>query len=206
MADPLEPTQLFSFPLFSSGLAGFEAHNGPLLAEILAHRAAHPGIVRSNRNAWHSGDDLLALKSEHLGWVLQKVTRFARLALARYYQGWASQELTLGSCWANVLGSGGWNAPHHHFPCHWSGVYYVSVGRVGTGREDPSGLIEFLNPTPWLALFGQSGNAVYAPKNGLMFLFPSSLYHFVHPHFSDELRVSIAYNFNVVAKRPQEGS
>ncbi|MDP2316258.1 MAG: TIGR02466 family protein [Pseudomonadota bacterium] len=198
--DPLAPIPLFSFPLFSSVIAGFEEHRAPLLAEILDLKRQYPGVVRSNRNAWHSGDEFLAHKSEHVAWLLQKVTRFGRFALARYHDNWASSELQLGGCWANVLEPGGWNAPHHHVPCHWSGVFYVSVGTLGTKPGDPGGMIEFLNPTPLLSAVGQGGSHAYAPKDGLMLVFPSSIYHFVHPHAGDEIRVSVAYNFNVVPK------
>ncbi len=199
--DPFAPTQLFAFPLFTSVLAGFEEHREPLMDEILAMREEHPGVQRSNRNAWHSGDEFLARPNPHVAWVLNKAIRFGQLTLGRYYRNWATSELVLASCWANVLGAGGWNAPHHHSPCAWSGVYYVSVGTIGQTREDPGGMIEFVNPSPGLSLVGQSGNSAHAPKDGLTFLFPANLQHFVHPRFTDELRVSIAYNFNVTPKR-----
>jgi uncharacterized protein (TIGR02466 family) len=204
--DPFAPTPLFAFPLFSSVIVGFEAHREPLLHEILALRRAHPGVVRSNRGAWHSGPELLAEPSEHLAWLLQKVLKFSRHVLGRYYRDWADADLVLASCWANVLEKGGWNAPHHHFPCHWSGVYYVSLGRLGTSREDPGGLLEFVHPTPWLGHSGLAGNHVHVPKEGLTLLFPATLNHFVHPHADDEPRVSIAYNLQVSPRgAPPEG-
>jgi len=183
-------------------VAGFEEHREALLGDILELRSRHTGIVRSNRLAWHSGEEFLHHRSEHVAWLLGKLIKFSRHVLGRYYQQWATQELVLASCWANVLESGGWNAPHHHHPCHWSGVFYVSVGSVSTTPGDPSGMIEFLNPTPWLSSIGQGGNFVYGPKNGLMLLFPAPLYHYVHPHHGDSVRVSIAYNFNVQPKSP----
>jgi uncharacterized protein (TIGR02466 family) len=200
MSDPFTPTPLFAFPLFSTVVAGFDEHRAALLAEVLALQAKEPGIRRSNRNAWHSGDAIQTLRSEHVAWVLDKALTFGRLALGKYYQDWATTELKMGSYWANVLGSGGWNAPHHHFPQHWSGVFYVSVGSVGATPEDMGGLIEFLNPTPWQSAIGRGGNFFYAPKNGLVLLFPASLLHFVHPHASDEPRVSVAFNMNVVPR------
>lgn len=198
--DVFAPINLFPFPVFSTVIAGYEAHKEPLRREILALREKHPGIVRSNRHAWHSGDEFFHQRSEHVAWMLQKATKYAHHALARYYDNWSTTALSLTSCWANVLGNGGWNAPHHHFPCHWSGVYYVQVGRLGTGPEDPAGYIEFLNPTPWQTAFNRSGNFLYGPKEGLILIFPASLYHFVHPNYSDDLRISIAYNFTVVPK------
>lgn len=198
--DVFAPMNLFPFPIFSTQIAGHEAHKRPLMEEILALRQKYPGIVRSNRSAWHSGDEFFQHRSEHVAWMLQKATKYAQHALARYHENWAASALSLTSCWANVLGPGGWNAPHHHFPCHWSGVYYVNVGQLGTGPEDPSGYIEFLNPTPWQALFNRSGNFLYGPKDGLILIFPASLYHFVHPNHGDDTRISIAYNFTVVPK------
>jgi hypothetical protein len=47
---------------------------------------------------------------------------------------------------------------------------------------------------------GQGGNAAYRPKPGLTSLFPSSLYHYVHPHTAAEPRVSIAYNLTIVPR------
>jgi uncharacterized protein (TIGR02466 family) len=199
--DAFAPVELFSFPLFSSLIAGAEQHKDALTAEILALSKTSPGVRRSNRNAWHSGDELVSQGSVHVRWVLERVQAFGRLALARYYQDWATTELRLGTVWANVLGPSGWNAPHHHFPQHWSGVFYVSVGTVGTSLDDMSGMIEFLNPTPWLSAIGRGGNFFYAPKDGLTMLFPASLLHFVHPHTTDEPRISIAYNFNVVPRK-----
>jgi len=198
--DSFPPTQLFAFPLYSSVIAGFEERRGALTQEILAMRDAHAGVVRSNRNAWHSGEEFLQHRSENVAWVLQKILKFSRFVLGRYYDNWQTSELDLGGCWANVLDAGGWNAPHHHFPCHWSGVFYVSTGPVGEKQGDPAGMIEFLNPTPWLSAAGQPGNFLHAPKNGLMLIFPASIYHFVHPHSNAEPRVSIAYNFNVIRK------
>lgn len=200
--DPFAPISLFSFPIYTSVIAGHEAHKEPLLRDILDLKRKYPGIVRSNRNAWHSGEEFVDHKSEHVAWLLQKVTRFAQFALARQYQNWETSQLQLVSAWANVLGPGGWNAPHHHFPRHWSGVYYVSVGQCGNSREDPGGMIEFLSPTPWLSAINHAGNFLHSPKDGLMIVFPSSIYHFVHPHATNEMRVSIAYNFDVVPKNP----
>lgn len=199
--DPFAPQLLFPMPIYHTVLAGFEVHQAPLLAEILDLQRRYPGVTRSNRNAWHSGEEFLRHRSEHVAWVLARAVKFAQGALASTYGGWRTHELKLAGAWANVLGPGGWNAPHHHFPLPWSGVFYVSTPGIAENPPgDPSGHIEFLNPTPWLSPMGQGGNAAYRPKPGLTFLFPSSLYHYVHPHAAAEPRVSIAYNLTVVPR------
>ncbi len=199
--DPFAPIPLFSFPVFSTMIGGFAEHRQPLVDEIVALRKLHPGIRRSNRNdAWHSGEEFLRAPSPHLTWVLQNVTMYARKCLAPYYQGWAGAELRLGSYWANVLGPGGFNAPHHHFPQHWSGAFYVQVPPRGDASPDEhAGCFEIVNPNPWQSTWG-GGNSVHEVKEGMIVLFPASLVHYVHPHAGPGDRISIAYNFNVVPK------
>lgn len=198
--DPFAPIPLFAIPLFSGVVSDAAEHREGLIRLIQEHRERSPGVVRSNRNGWHSGDDFMDLDDPHLRWVLGTVNRFATGALARYYNGWAHHEIRPGRYWANVLDKGGWNAPHHHVPNHWSGTYYVRVGELGTPPHDLSGMIEFLNPNPSMALFGRSGNYAIAPREGMILLFPSSLVHLVHPHIGESARISIAFNFDVVPK------
>ena len=197
--DPFAPLQLFSFPLFATMIGGHEEHRQGLLDEIAAQRRADPGLVRSNRGGWHSGEAFLASRNVHIGWVLDSVTTFARRALAPYYGGFKDKEVRLGHYWANVLGPGDYNAPHHHHPQHWSGVYYVAVPPSG-GEGDQGGTIEFLNPSPAQSHWG-SGSFATAPRDGTTLLFPSSLVHLVHPHKAEGDRVSIAYNLNIGDRR-----
>lgn len=199
-SDPFAPTPLFAFPLFSSLVGEAVRHKAALVEEIVGLSQRFPGTKRSNRNAWHSADELATSKSPDIAWVMGNAQTFARRALGRYYQDWATSELKLGHYWANVVGKDGWNTPHHHFPTHWSGVYYVQAGQVGASADDMNGMIEFLNPTPWQAVWNRSGNFALAPKDGLTILFPASLLHYVYPYTGDEPRISIAWNFTVSPK------
>lgn len=199
MSDPFEPVPLFAYPIFSTLFGDAEAHRDGLRKVILDHRANHAGILRSNRDAWHSGREFLAIDDEHVAWVLHNVTVFATRALARYYGDWARHELQLGSWWANVLDAGGWNAPHHHLPQVWSGAYYVDTPNIGTTPDDVHGRFEFLNPAVEPQPFIR-GSFQVAPREGMTVLFPSSLLHLVHPNRGPEPRISIAYNFNVVPR------
>ena len=157
--------------------------------------------MRSNRNGWHSGPSFQESRHPSIAWMLQNVTAFARRALAPMYDDWATQELVMGSYWANVLLRHGFNAPHHHLPQAWSGVYYVQVGQLGSGPEDNdfSGWFEFLNPNLQQSSWG-AGNYLQMPKDGMTMLFPSSQMHYVHPVKKKSQRISIAFNYDVVPK------
>ena len=201
---PFDPIPLFAVPLYTSIVDGHERYQAALIQEILEHKKQDPtGDVRSNRGtAWHSGPEFQESRSEALAWLLQSVTRFARIALAPHYDNWSSRARRMGSYWANVLGRHGFNAPHHHMPEVWSGVYYVQVGPLGEGhlgedRRDFSGWIEFLNPNLSHSAWGQ-GNFAQKPKDGMVLLFPSSQLHYVNPVKVKSQRITVAFNFDVV--------
>jgi len=199
--EPTEPISLFPIPIYTAVMQGFEEHRQPLVDEIRAFRDTNPGIRRSNRAAWHSPERFS--RSPHVQWALASVSHFAQAALAKYYDGWEHLALGVSGYWANIVGPGGWNAPHHHAPQHWSAVYYVDVELPGPGRDELEGMIEFLNPLPWQAIWGGSGNSAHQPKNGMCILFPAPLIHFVHPHSQEMERISIAMNFQVLPRPPQ---
>src|SRR5689334_15464823 len=120
--DPFAPMPLFAFPFFSGIVSGFALRKDALVAEILALEEQFPGVVRSNRNAWHSDDELVRSTTPEMAWVREQVTAFSRRCLARFYRNWETSELELGHHWANVVEAGGFNGPHHHFPQVWSGT------------------------------------------------------------------------------------
>ena len=106
----------------------------------------------------------------------------------------------LHNMWANVNTKGTWNKPHTHDGCFYSGVYFLT-----TPKE--CGDLVLLNT------FNNVNDAQpYAPKlraehrikpqKGMLYLFPSGLYHMVEPSESKELRVSLAFNLSV-ASEPQ---
>ena len=112
--------------------------------------------------------------------------------------------------WANVNGPGDGNICHYHPGAFWSGTYYVADGgcaadhRVWAASSKcsiPAG------PDPEctrraLKFMGEDGQSVGAaetirPRPGLLFLFPSWLFHQVRPYRGDSLRISIAFNLSV---------
>jgi len=104
-------------------------------------------------------------------------------------------------CWANVSKSGHYNSVHDHPGTTWSGVYYVSAGKVET-NDPANGRLELLDPRVGVSLFGREegllgGRYFIEPMPGLMVLFPSWLKHMVHPFFGSGERISISFNVRV---------
>ena len=105
--------------------------------------------------------------------------------------------------WANVNGRGHYNAPHRHNGYDLSGCFYLAQP---TATTDSTGVIEFLdqrNLTPHVERFGGpmfSSSFTLRPEPGQIVIFPSSLMHWVRPNQSDEDRIVIAWNLDVVKR------
>jgi hypothetical protein len=93
------------------------------------------------------------------------------------YRAVEAQEGSIDSWWFNVNTPGEHTGWHTHSRWHKVGVLYVQV---------PAGLIEF-----------RQGGAYWreTPKAGDLLVFPGSLEHRVLPNSSEQVRISIAFNF-----------
>ncbi len=103
--------------------------------------------------------------------------------------------------WTVILKSQGHQRAHIH-PDGWlSGVYYVkvpdSVSETPGGSED--GWIEFGRPPDNVRVKRESPTRRIAPREGVMILFPSYLYHRTIPFEDSDERISFA--FDVIAQR-----
>ena len=102
----------------------------------------------------------------------------------------ANWKLTM---WAVIMQSQGYQLPHVH-PAAWlSGVYYPQLPG-SLNDNDQEGWIEFGRPPETLKAKKKHKVRIYKPEEGLMFLFPSYMYHLTVPFDSDEKRISIAFD------------
>jgi uncharacterized protein (TIGR02466 family) len=170
------------------------------IVEAVRLRQNTPGVVRSNRNAWHSEIDLPAWPEP----ALQALTRWtagcAEQASLDRYQG---VEQVLFSPWrmngwANVNPPGGFNRSHHHVGrnWHWSAVYYVELGDIPLAR-DSGGALVFAEKGMGLQPKGAPHRTYRLdPNEGDLVIFPSWLYHEVEAHNTRDDRISIAFNLH----------
>jgi hypothetical protein len=98
--------------------------------------------------------------------------------------------------------------PHSHSDSAWSGVYYVD-----SGSEDPSrplsGILEFLDPRAGTEAVSAPGDPYgehfrVRPQAGLLVLFPSWLYHWVHPYAGERSRIAISFNAAIGAHAAEQ--
>ena len=175
-----------------------EMMNQELQAIILAEEAEYSSLGRSNIGGWHSRPDFLnkpdpavASFRAWLRWALRQM--IDATAGANAFQGTLSL-----SAWATVCRAGTYHAPHSHPDSAWSGVYYVDPGSYNSDQP-LSGVLEFLDPRAGVEAVTAPGDPSgepfrVRPEPGLLVVFPSWLYHWVHPYTGQRPRIAISSN------------
>ena len=98
------------------------------------------------------------------------------------------------SLWAVVLNAQGHQVPHIH-PSAWlSGVYYVEVPEIVSGSDDHAGWIEFGSRPQHFHARSDPAVRCFEPKEGLLLLFPSYIYHRTVPYGAEQRRISMAFD------------
>ena len=111
-----------------------------------------------------------------------------------------NKSIFLSNAWININQKHNSNQSHTHPNCILSGVYYIKT-------PEGCGNIQFWHPAvdlmdrDWNNICSDSdyneynGSGRWLPaKEGMLYIFPSWLKHFVHPNMSDEERISISFN------------
>jgi uncharacterized protein (TIGR02466 family) len=181
------------------------ALNQALHRILLEREGRHPEmrtgqLNRSNLGGWRSEPDLLTWPEPEIATLKEMI--HAGLSQVMQLAGGGQQVQIRADfnlvAWANINRRTSYNVSHTHPGNHWSGVYYVSTGKLDPGRP-MNGLIEFQDPRPGAGAapipgFEFGHRQTIEPKPGLMLVFPSWHVHMVHPFFGDGERISIAFN------------
>jgi uncharacterized protein (TIGR02466 family) len=168
--------------------------NKQLERDIITWSNQDKGLQRTNMNGWHSTTDMHE-KPEYkkLVDILFDAQRYI------YKEEMLSSEPFLGNMWANINPPGGYNRPHIHPNSLWSGVYYVKTAKdCGHLKlEDPRSTSLMSRPNH---IEGEQPSrlwreAHFEPVAGRLIMFPSWVNHGVDPNMSNEIRISVSFNF-----------
>ena len=168
--------------------------NNTLAQHIIQWSQQDQGVKKTNMNGWHSTTDMHT-KLEYK--VL--VDELYKMQHEIFQEEWLDRRPKLGNMWANINYSGGYNRPHVHPNCLFSGVYYVKT-QPQCGElvvNDPRPGIQTMMPTrkpgqPPKHLWRE---AHIEPTQGRLIMFPAWLWHCVEPNQSNDMRISVSFNF-----------
>lgn len=202
--DTGEPVVLaFPTPIFRHVWPRAEtaAVNEGLKAAILARREQEGGTSLSNVGGWQSDPDFLDWPVPELESLRRWIDQGFGAIMGRELETteFKSRYAVVG--WANINEYGDYNRTHIHSNNHWSGVYYVDIGKPDQ-LVGPNGAIEFLDPRPAVGVFEfpgitATGTWTLLPESGLMLMFPSWLRHAVLPYYGESSRITVAFNIRV---------
>jgi len=181
------------FPTFVYG-KDIQLDNNQLTQDIINWSNQDKGINKTNVKGWHSTTDM-ASKPEYQ----QLVTELLRMQKEIYHNEHLDRHAKLGNMWANINPPGGLNNPHIHPNALFSGVYYV--------KSNPkSGRLKIYDPRPGAQFSmparkpGNPGKDLWRdvnlePVTGRIIMFPAWLWHSVEPNKSNDIRISVSFNF-----------
>ena len=168
--------------------------NQELERDILAWSNKDKGITRTNIQGWHSDTNMNELPE-----YAKLVDMLYSAQRTIYDQEYYESEPFLGNMWANINPPGGSNRAHIHPNSLWSGVYYVKAPK-NSGQlkiEDPRSVALMSRPkqkdVPKPDRLLREHH--YEPKTGRLIMFPSWLNHCVDPNNSNDIRISVSFNF-----------
>lgn len=168
--------------------------NNALAQHIINWSQQDQGVKKTNMNGWHSTTDM-HLKEEYQ----PLVNELYKMQHEIYQEEWLDRKPMLGNMWANINYSGGYNRPHVHPNCLFSGVYYVKT-------QPQCGELVVNDPRPGIQTMMPARKSGQPPKHlwreahiepvtGRLIMFPAWLWHCVEENKSNDVRISVSFNF-----------
>ena len=181
------------FPTFVYG-KDVQLNNNQLTQDIVNWSNQDKGVSKTNYKGWHSTTDM-ADKPEYQ----QLITELMKMQKEVYDNEHIDRHPRLGNMWANINPPDGMNQPHVHPNSLFSGVYYVK-------SQPKSGRLKIYDPRPGIQYsmpIRKPGNpgqdlwreAYIDPIPGRIIMFPAWLWHSVEPNESNDIRISVSFNF-----------
>ena len=168
--------------------------NDRLAQNIIDWSNQDQGVQKTNYKGWHSTTDM-ANKGEYQ----LLVNELNIMCKEVFNEEWLDREPVIGNMWANINPKDGMNQPHIHPNSLFSGVYYV--------KSNPNaGRLKIYDPRPGIQMvmpIRKDGkppkhlwrDANLDPITGRIIIFPAWLWHSVEPNQSNDLRISVSFNF-----------
>ncbi len=168
--------------------------NQYLEQKIIQWSQQDKGVAKTNAGGWHSETDMN--KKEEYNPLIKELFNMQHEI---YQKEKLDMKPVLGNMWANINYPGNYNRPHLHPNALFSGVYWVKVPpqsgnfmvydpRTGVQVTMPNRKKGALPSELWREVH-------YEPVAGRCIMFPAWLWHEVKPNESNDIRISVSFNF-----------
>ena len=168
--------------------------NQYLEQKIIQWSQQNKGVAKTNAGGWHSETDMN--KKEEYNPLIKELFNMQDEI---YQKEKLDMKPVLGNMWANINYPGNYNRPHLHPNALFSGVYWVKVPpqsgnfmvydpRTGVQVTMPNRKKGALPSELWREVH-------YEPVAGRCLMFHAWLWHEVKPNESNDIRISVSFNF-----------
>ena len=196
---------MFPTPLFECSIQGHKELNLELTKYIHKLRENDEvGLDKSNSGGgWHSPFFEIS-KSEILKKFVLKIFPFIHdITTKQYNWNCTPDKIRINSMWSVVNQKNSFNLRHFHPNCNLSAAYYVKA-------KEKCGNIKFYDPIDQKSM--QSPNKkelndlsseviTVVPNEGDLLIFPSYLHHSVEENLSEDERIVISFNIEILKNR-----
>ena len=184
----------FPTMIYIKDLPDSEKLNKYLEDHIMRWSQNDKGVSKTNAGGWHSETNMNTKKEYN-----PLTTELFNMQEEIYQKEKLNRKPVLGNMWANINYPGCFNRPHIHPNSLFSGVYFIKTPqksgnlmvydpRPGVQMAMPSRKKEQLQSELWREVH-------YEPVAGRCIMFPSWLWHEVKPNESNDIRISVSFNF-----------
>ena len=190
---------VFSTPIWTGLILNYQELNNKMFKYIKDLHIQNPkGITKSNVFGWHSED--FDLENEQPKYFINSISANLNDAFSDMGLYTKNQEVKVTIMWSVINKKNASNARHIHSNNYISAAYYVKAPKNGGDIvfHDPRSVTTFRYPKIAERNTLNSNIFTIQPKEGLLVLFPSYLYHSVDFNRSEEERIVISFNINLL--------
>ena len=201
MSDSKKVHKYFAQPIFQYQLESYERHNQELKKYIYnAYNEDPNGLSRSNQGGWHSKPFDLKDKNSAPFIFFQSIQKYVADVFKEYGWLYVPGKVNLTEMWAIINKKNNFNIEHTHPNNYLSAAYYVKAPEncgsfIVTNPNSVSR--ERITASERKTEFNQN-IAQIKPNEGDLLLFPAYLPHSVGMNLSDEDRIVISFNVDIL--------
>ena len=189
----------FPTPIWTTLIENNQKINNDIYKYILSLQSENPkGIQKSNFKGWHSKD--FDLKNYSVINFINSISPYLENPLKDMNWDLKKQKVNITSMWSIINNKESSNARHIHGNNYISAAYYVKAPKKcgNIVFYDPRSAAAYSHPIANTPNKLNATSHSVEPKEDLLILFPSYLHHSVDPNTSNENRIVISFNINLI--------
>ena len=201
MNEKNEILKLFPQPVFKFKIRDYKDINLNLLKYIYElQKKDKIGVKKSNINGWHSQPFDLSNPNEIPNKFFSSINIYIKSVFKSY--GWLfdGTKIKCTSMWAIINKKNNFNIEHTHSNNYLSAAYYVKAPEnCGNFKaSNPNIINRNIYPKAEVATELNSNSAIINISEGDLLIFPAYLPHSVEENKSDEDRVIVSFNLDIL--------